>query len=117
MKTNSEANKNLVSYCGLYCATCSKYKKGKCPGCARNEKASWCKIRQCCIEKNIKSCAECDEFNDVKECKKFDNFVSKMFEFVFKSDRRAGIQMIKESGYDEFAKYMDKNNLVSMKKK
>jgi hypothetical protein len=39
-----------------------------------------------------------------------------MFEFVFKSDRKAGIKMIKGSGYDEFAKFMAENELVSMKK-
>ena len=106
----------LVSYCGLYCGSCGKYLKGKCPGCAENEKATWCKIRKCCIEKEIKSCSDCDEFSDVADCKKFDNFVAKMFEFVFKSDRKAGVKMIKESGYEEFAKYMAENELVSMKK-
>lgn len=109
-------NSRLVSYCGLYCGSCGKYLKGRCPGCAENEKATWCKIRACCIDKNINSCAECNEFSDVKDCKKFDNFVSKMFEFVFKSDRKAGIKMIKESGYEEFVKYMAENKLVSMKK-
>ncbi len=111
-----EVNKNLVSYCGLYCGSCGKYQKGKCPGCAKNEKATWCKIRKCCIEKNINSCAECNDFKDVSECKNFDNFVAKMFEWVFKSDRKAGIKMIKDSGYEEFAKYMSENKLVSMKK-
>jgi len=106
----------LVSYCGLYCGSCSKYKKGKCHGCAENKKATWCKIRLCCIEKGINSCAECGEFNHVKDCKKFDNFVAKMFEFVFKSDRKAGIKMIKDAGYEEFAKFMAENELVSMKK-
>jgi Protein of unknown function (DUF3795) len=110
------SNSELVSYCGLYCGSCGKYQKGKCPGCAENEKASWCKIRKCCIEKGISSCADCNEFTDVKDCKMFDNFVAKMFEFVFKSDRKAGINRIKELGYDEFAKFMAENNLVSMKK-
>lgn len=108
--------KELVSYCGLYCGSCGKYQKGKCPGCAENEKASWCKIRTCCIEKRINSCAQCNEYSDVKDCKMFDNFISKMFEFVFKSDRKAGIKMIQKAGYEEFAKYMAKNKLVSMKK-
>ena len=107
----------LVSYCGLYCGSCSKYQKGKCPGCQGNEKATWCKIRKCCIEKGINSCAECDSYTDVKDCKMFDNFVARMFEFVFKSDRKEGVKMIKELGYEDFAKYMAENKLVSMKKK
>ncbi len=111
-----DVNTKLVSYCGLYCGSCGKYTKGKCPGCAENEKATWCKIRKCCIEKGINSCAQCDEFSDVKDCKMFDNFVAKMFEFVFKSDRKAGVKMIKDSGYEEFAKYMTENKLVSIKK-
>ena len=109
-------NPELVSYCGLYCGSCGKYLKDKCPGCAENQKATWCKIRKCCIEKDIKSCAQCDEFSDVKDCKMFDNFVARMFEFVFKSDRKAGIKMIKELGYEDFAKFMAENKLVSMKK-
>ena len=46
----------------------------------------------------------------------FDNFVAKMFEFVFKSDRKAGVKMIKDSGYEAFAKYMAENGLISLKK-
>ncbi len=117
MEKDIPVKKELVSYCGLYCGFCFKYKKGKCTGCAENEKATWCKIRKCCVEKNIKSCAECDEFSDVKDCKKFDSFVSKMFEYVFNSDRKEGIKMIKESGPEEFARYMVENKLVSMKRR
>lgn len=111
-----QVNKELVSCCGLYCGSCGKYINGKCPGCAKNEKATWCKIRKCCLEKGIDSCAQCDVYSNVKDCKMFDNFVAKMFEFVFRSDRKAGIKMIKESGYEEFAKYMAENKLVSIKK-
>ena len=109
-------NTDLVSFCGLYCGSCGKYLKGKCPGCVKNEKASWCKIRKCCMEKSINSCAQCDQYTDVKDCKMFDNFISKMFEVVFKSDRKAGIKMIKETGYEDFAKYMAENKLISIKK-
>ncbi|PLX18453.1 MAG: hypothetical protein C0597_06240 [Marinilabiliales bacterium] len=111
-----QVKKDLVSFCGLYCGSCGKYQKGKCPGCAKNERANWCKIRACCIEKRINSCSECNEFSNVKDCKKFDNFIAKLFELVFKSDRKAGIQMIKKDGYDCFARYMAENQLVSMKK-
>lgn len=112
-----QGNPELVSFCGLYCGSCGKYLKEKCSGCVGNEKATWCKIRKCCIEKGIKSCAQCNEFSDVKDCKMFDNFVAKMFEFVFRSDRKAGIKMIQEIGYEEFVKYMTDNKLISLKKK
>ncbi len=113
---NITIDKNLVSYCGLYCGTCGKYKKGNCPGCQGNEKASWCKIRACNIEHGFLSCADCTEFTDVKECKKFSNFVASIFEMIFRSSRKSGIEMIKQIGYEDFAKYMAENNLISVKK-
>jgi len=109
-------NKNLVSYCGLYCGACSKYLKEKCPGCHDNEKATWCKIRTCCIENNYESCAACTQFEDANDCKKFNNFFAKIIGFILQSDRKAGVDMIKEKGIEEFAKYMAENKLVSIRK-
>lgn len=113
---NIVIDKKLVSFCGLYCGSCGKYHKGICTGCQGNEKASWCKIRACNIGHGYLSCAECNDYTDVTECKKFRNFVSVIFEIVFRSSRKSGIEMIKEKGYEEFAKYMAENNLVSLKK-
>lgn len=39
-----------VAYCGLYCGACKSHRKGKCPGCRENSKATWCEIRKCCQE-------------------------------------------------------------------
>jgi hypothetical protein len=109
--------RNLISYCGLYCGTCRSFKSGKCPGCAKNEKASWCKLRTCNIEHHYSSCADCKEFSDVRQCKKFNNPVAKIFAFIFNSDRPAAIELIKEKGYENFALYMAQNNLQTIKKK
>jgi hypothetical protein len=114
MNTNDTG---LISYCGLYCSGCRSYLKGKCPGCDGNEKATWCKIRTCCKEKGIKSCADCNEFSNPAECKKFNNFVSKVFAFVFHSDRIASIAMIKKDGYDGYAKFCIDNKLMVIRKK
>jgi len=111
------ANPELVAYCGLYCGSCKKYLNEKCPGCHENSKASWCKIRSCNIEHNYKSCADCTEFSDPRECKKFNNFMSKFFAIIFASDRPACIDKIKELGYPEFAGYMAENKLQSIKRK
>lgn len=111
------ADKNLVAFCGLYCGECKAYKKGRCPGCQKNEKATWCGIRKCCLENKRRSCADCQEFNNASDCKKFNNFFSKLFAFVFKSDRQACINMIKEKGYDAYAEEMTKRELQSIKKK
>lgn len=100
------ANPGLVAYCGLYCGACKQYLKEKCPGCHLNEKAAWCKIRSCSIEKGILNCAECDEYSNPKACKKFDNFISRVFGLIFRSDRAACIAQIKEIGIDGHVKKM-----------
>jgi hypothetical protein len=110
------ADVNLVAYCGLYCGACGRYLKGKCPGCAENEKASWCKIRACCIENNYSSCAACEQVADVKDCKKFDNFMAKIFSLIFRSDRRACIMRIKEIGPEQFAIEMAQNKTQSIRR-
>ena len=110
------ADKNLVAFCGLYCGECKAYKKGKCPGCQKNEKATWCGIRTCCLGKKIRSCADCQDFANARDCKKFNNFFSKLFAFVFRSDRQACINMIKEKGYDAYAEEMTKRGKQSIKK-
>ncbi|MCX6251395.1 MAG: DUF3795 domain-containing protein [Bacteroidetes bacterium] len=110
------ADKNLIAYCGLYCGSCKSYLKDKCPGCHENNKAGWCKIRACNIEHGYQSCADCKDFTDVMECKKFNNFMSKIFAVLFKSDRKACIAMIRESGYEGFARFMAENKLQSIKR-
>jgi len=109
-------DKNLIANCGLYCGACNKYIQKKCPGCKDNVKASWCKVRSCCIENKYASCADCVTFTNAKDCKKFNNVFSKLFGLIYKSDRNACICMIKEKGYDSFAEFMASNNLQSIKK-
>jgi len=107
----------LIAMCGLYCAACGKFLKGKCPGCHENKKASWCGIRICCFEKKIASCADCDQFDDVMSCKKYNSFMAKLFGFIFKSDRAACVQAIRENGYEQFAADMAKNKVMTFKRK
>jgi hypothetical protein len=107
---------NLIAYCGLYCAACRSHISGKCPGCRENVKASWCQIRKCCKESNLQSCAGCNLAN-VNDCNKFNNFISRIFAFIFKSDRAACIQNIREKGYNAFAVDMARNKMQSIKRK
>ena len=104
-----------IAACGLYCGACKKFLDGKCPGCKENEKASWCKIRKCCQEKGFHTCAECDK--DVKECKIHNNFVGKIFAFLFNSDRAACIHYISKHGEEAFAEKMAKDKQMTMKGK
>jgi hypothetical protein len=62
------------------------------------------------------SCADCKEFANPIDCRKFNNFVSKMFAFVFRSDRPASITLIKKEGYDGYAKYCRDNKLMVVRK-
>jgi hypothetical protein len=116
MEKQIEKNTNLIAYCGLYCAACGKYLNGKCPGCASNEKAAWCKVRSCCIEHSYKSCADCTEFKNVNDCKKYNNFIAKVFGLIFNSNRSGCISMIKEKGYEGLAAYMTDNKIMSFKR-
>ena len=110
------ADVERVAYCGLYCGACGKYVNEKCDGCHMNAKASWCKVRACCIEKHLKSCADCDDFNDPGQCKKFNNFFSKLFGFLFGSDRSACIDCIKNTGLEAYAKKMAELRLHAFKR-
>ncbi len=109
-------NKELVSYCGLYCGACKKYLNEKCPGCHENSKASWCKIRVCCMQSGYLSCADCKEFTNPADCKKFNNFMSKLFSLIFKSDRAGCIEQIRNIGIEGHAIKMAELKLPSIKK-
>jgi hypothetical protein len=108
---------NFIAYCGLYCATCRAYIKGKCPGCHENAKATWCKVRTCNMEHGYKSCADCKEYSNPQDCKMFNNIIAKFFALVFRSDRPASLALIKEKGYENYAAYMADNKLQVIKKK
>ena len=110
------ADKSLIAACGLYCGACRSYLKGRCPGCAGNQKATWCTVRSCCQEHHFHTCAECKEFADPVECRKFHNTISKIIGVLSRSNRRACIQMIKTKGLDDFAAYMTANRIQTIKR-
>ena len=103
-----------IAACGLYCGACKKFLKGKCPGCKENDKASWCKIRKCCIEKDFHTCAGCKI--DVKACRLHNNLIGKFFAFIFRSDRPACIRYIRENGEQAFAEEMTRRGEQTMRK-
>jgi hypothetical protein len=107
---------HLVAFCGLYCGACKRYLKENCPGCHDNAKASWCKVRACCLEHEYSSCADCKEFDNPSDCKKFNNFISKIFAFIFKSNRAACINQIKDIGIPAYAEMMSGIKLQSIRK-
>jgi len=107
---------DLVAYCGLYCGACGKYRRDRCSGCHENEKATWCKVRACCIANEHASCADCKEFENPNDCKMFNNVISKVFGFIFRSDRAACIRQIREVGLQGHADNMAENKRQSVKR-
>jgi hypothetical protein len=110
------ADTSLVAYCGLYCGACGSYLKGKCPGCVKNEKASWCKVRSCCMANQYASCADCGQVPDIMDCGKFNNLVSKVFAVVLRSNRPACIMAIKQQGREAFARDMAAKKTMTIKR-
>jgi hypothetical protein len=108
MKTQNPVinDEKLIAYCGLYCAACGKYLKGNCPGCAGNEKATWCGVRKCNIASGYKSCAECNKYSDITQCRDYNNPIAKIIGFILRSNRKACIERIKSVGRKKFAEEM-----------
>lgn len=104
-----------VAYCGLYCGACKSLKKGKCPGCYGNEKATWCAIRKCCRENGYATCADC-RLMPLKDCKKYNNFIAGVIGFVTRTDRSKCIGRIKEVGVEAFAAEMQAQGKMSIRK-
>ncbi|MDR2733478.1 MAG: DUF3795 domain-containing protein [Spirochaetota bacterium] len=104
----------LIAACGLYCANCGKYTKGKCPGCLKNEKATWCAVRSCCIENKFTSCADCGEYTNPRDCKKFRNPIASIMGFLFNTDRAAGICRIREKGGAALAAELEKSGRMGL---
>jgi hypothetical protein len=106
----------LIAYCGLYCGSCRKYLSGKCPSCQQLASPHWCKIRTCCIDKKISSCADC-ELARPNYCKKFNNPISKVFKLIFGSDREKDILYIRINGAVNYASHMSETRQQSFKTK
>ena len=114
---DAKGNPELVAHCGLYCGACRSYLTGRCKGCRENSKATWCKVRSCCIEKGITSCAGCVDFPDPMDCRKFNNLISKVFGLVFRSNRAACIAQIKTLGLEGHASAMAEARIQSLRRK
>jgi len=110
------SNPAMVAYCGLYCGACGRYLKGGCPGCHDNQKAKWCKVKRCCTENRYLSCADCSQYQNPMDCRKFNNIMAKLFALVFKSDRAACIGQIRRIGVQGHADEMTRQKRQSLRK-
>ena len=104
---NKEAIISSIAYCGLVCKLC--HLANECDGCkatgskcsANSEKEKGCYHRNCCIDKGIGGCWECEDFpctnsmfigrtsGEVKGfCSLKDDGVEKFIEYILKNQER-----------------------------
>ena len=96
-------NEMVVAYCGLACSNCGMYQKGKCKGChSAKPMNSRCSIKACAMERKFDTCADCGDFQDLHDCKKLHNLVSRFFGLIFRSDRIGNLDEIREIGFEKF---------------
>lgn len=117
-----DLDNRIISYCGFYCNACPKFKKSDCEGCKGDSPKCAggykpCQVRPCCIENEFTSCAECDKYESVKDCKKYNPLMIRFGQFLTQTSRRKGIEMIKEKGEREFLEFMSERNWVTIKNK
>ncbi len=93
----------MVAYCGLVCSDCGAFKKLKCHGC-HSDKPMYrnCRVKKCAVDNNYSTCAECTEFEDLRGCRKLNNFVSKLMGLIFRTDRIGNLNRIREIGLEKF---------------
>lgn len=98
----------IVANCGLVCTECGAYAKGRCEGCFSDKPMfRGCPVRACTRERDHSTCAECEEFEDLRECRKLNSFVSRIFGFLFRSNRIGNLERIREAGLDTFQSERD----------
>lgn len=98
-----ESKEFILAYCGLVCSDCGAYVKGRCKGCHSDKPMNkGCKVKPCAQEKNCTTCAGCGNFENLKECKKLNNWISKIFALIFRSDRIGNLNRIREVSLDKF---------------
>jgi hypothetical protein len=61
-----------------------------------------CKVKPCAQARNCTTWAECKDFANLAECKKLNNWISKIFGLIFRSDRIGNLSRIREVGLDKF---------------
>jgi hypothetical protein len=92
-----------IGCCGACCRTCRVLREGLCKGCKidydtgeRDIGRAKCRIKVCCIQKGLQSCADCREY---PTCPVVNDFYGKKGHKYQKY--RQAIECIREHGYPE----------------
>jgi hypothetical protein len=98
-----------IGCCGAYCRTCPEYRNNRCQGCKigydngeRDIKKAKCRMKICCIEKALNTCADCDSYST---CAIIQRFYSKK-SYKYKKYEEATL-FIREKGYRYFLEIAD----------
>ncbi len=102
-------SKEEIGCCGAYCRTCRPFAAQQCRGCKlgyatleRDLSKAKCKIKICCLNKQLSSCADCAEYPG---CEIITNFHDKQGQKYGKY--RQAISYIRDNGYDAFLAVAD----------
>jgi hypothetical protein len=105
IETNMADNNTTfeLAYCGLVCLQCGAFTRGRCKGChSPKPMHSKSLVKKYAVEKSIVSCEECQDYANLRNCKRLDNLVSKLFGFIFRSNRIVNLARIREVGVEKF---------------
>jgi hypothetical protein len=101
-----------IGCCGAYCRTCKEFRNDRCQGCkigykdgSRDIRKAKCKMKICCIGKNLDSCADCGSYIT---CETIQDFYNKK-SYKYKKYEEATL-FIREKGYSNFLKIADRWN-------
>jgi hypothetical protein len=93
-----------IGCCGAYCKTCPEYRKDRCNGCKigyddgqRDIGRARCKMKVCCIGKDLNTCADCDNYST---CETIQGFYRKKG-YKYKKYEEATL-FIRKKGYGNF---------------
>ena len=54
------------------------------------------------MDNEYNTCADCKYFQELRECKKLNNIISKIFGFIYKTNRIESLNRIREIGLEKF---------------
>jgi hypothetical protein len=93
----------IIAYCGLVCSKCGSYLKGRCQGCHSSAPMfKNCPVKKCAADHAYTTCAACAQFSDLKQCRKLNNIISKLFGLIFRRNRIGHLNQIRAVGLDKF---------------
>lgn len=93
----------IVARCGLVCSHCGAHRRGKCRGCHSDRPMfANCPVKACATFHECTTCADCTRYSDLRLCTKLNNFISKIFGFLFRTDRIGNLEQIRQIGLEAF---------------